>query len=399
VVTNWKKGNVTVQIECNVAETASASIPVSITADHTPVFSGTVKRNQKMFSVEITIPHPKPWSPERPNLHTLAVSVGEAQKSISLGLRQIKTRGSQILLNDKPIRLRGVNRHDSCILHGFTVPDTLQLYDVQKIKELGCNFVRTSHYPPSETFIDLCDRYGLLVWCEATSWGYDEAMTIDPRMAAMQRQCICEMIHQYAHHPSIICWGFFNECASASKKAKPIYKELSRLIRRLDPSRPITYATNFCNPAATLQEARVDDLMFDCVDWISINVYPGWYQGTPDDAAERLENLAKKMQQKKFNKPIIVSEIGGGGITGYDHYFPVKWSLSYQNLLLGNLIEYIRTRKLFTGAIIWHYSDIFTSEDRWQRRPKQYNDKGLLDEYRREKPAFETVRQIFNKKW
>lgn len=398
-IVNWKTGSAKLRIFLCPGIAVKLPLELKILYDNIILKTHTLDEFRSPLDIEIQIPSAKPWTPENPYLYKIDVDISNARKSVHLGFREIRTQGSQIILNDEPIRLRGVNRHDSTVQFGFAIPPALHLYDVQKIRELGCNFVRTSHYPPDHSFLDLCDRTGLLVWCEPTAWQYDNEMMKDERTLSAQRQCITEMIEQYAHHPSIICWGLLNECDSTSPAARPVYESLVGLIRELDPSRPVTYASCYFSPAETFEETRVTDRMFDLVDWISLNIYPGWYSGGPEDCLERMDHLLKRFDEMHYGKPLIISEIGAGGIPHFDHFHPVKWSLSYQDILMERLIEYIRRHPVINGVAIWHYADILTCDDVWKKRPRQYNNKGLLDEFRLPKPVFHTIKKIYHMQW
>lgn len=395
----WKSGDVVLNLDYLSSDEVK-ELPLKLLLDGDEIHGSQVPSQAARCQVTFTIPKPKPWSPEEPNLYRLGIELGDDFREVNLGLREIRTDGSQILLNDKPISIRGVNRHESHVEFGFALPHQSHINDIQLMKKLNCNFVRISHYPPSKAFLDLCDQLGMLVWVEATSWGYDEKATADPRMLQAQRNCITEMIGWNSHHPCIACWGFFNECASESPAARPIYEELVGLIRRLDPTRPVTFASNRIYCEEQNSPATIQDIMFDLVDWISINIYPGWYSGELDNCAEKLAGLAKEFKSRKLdNKPVIISEIGAGGIVGFEHYTPIRWSLEYQCELLENTMEYIRTEPLFNGVCVWQFCDIRTSEYRWADRPRNYNNKGILDEYRRPKPAFRKVQEIFRREW
>lgn len=399
IIKDWKSGTATLRLFIQADKKIERPLTVEVFYENGLLKSDSIENFQQPAEIEIQIPSAKPWSPENPQLYKLDIQIADARKSLNIGFRNIRTEGNQILLNDEPIRLRGVNRHDSSVQFGFAIPPAMHLYDIQKIKELGCNFVRTSHYPPGQVFLDLCDREGILVWCEPSAWQYDEQMMNDPRTISAQQNSITEMIEQYGHHPSIICWGLLNECDSSSLKTRHVYEKLISQVRKLDSSRPVTYATCYVFARETFEETEIQDVMFDLVDWISINIYPGWYEGGPEDCNQRMDFVMKCIEKQQYNKPIIISEIGSGGIPGFEHYYPIKWSLSYQEILMERLIEYIRQNSMINGVAIWHFADILTGDDLWKRRPRQYNNKGLLDEFRRPKPVFGAIKKIYHDNW
>ena len=113
-----------------------------------------------------------------------------------------------------------------------------------------------------------------------------------------------------------------------------------------------------------------------------------------------MDSLAESVRKSGLDKkPVIISEIGAGALPGFEHYKPIKWSLSYQAELLERLISHIHKNSIFTGVCTWQFCDIRASQCRWTDRPRGYNNKGILDEYRRAKPAFSTIKKLYHKPW
>lgn len=399
-IINYKKGLVKLTVTHTDAKNTDQHLPVQIDVDGQNVLSTTIKANQNENIFDITVPAPKPWSPESPNLHGAIITVGDSSMEFNIGLRQIQTRGREVFLNGSPIAFKGYNRHDSHVIFGFALPEQILYNDAMQIKQSGANLVRTSHYPPDPRFIEICDKIGLMVWCEATGWQYCEEQIIDQRLISAQEKLMTEMISQYCHHPSIVCWGFFNECESTTQKVREVYERLINHMRKLDPTRAITFATMHCNYGEKPGQEYVNDVVFDLLDWVGVNTYPGWYKGDVEDAQIWLDSLVNKLKEYKVHeKPIIISEIGGGGIPGFHSQGNVKWSLENQQLLLEKLMTYIKDSPVLNGICVWQFGDIRTADARWDGRPKTYNNKGVVDEYRRPKPAYQTVSKIFHQKW
>jgi len=397
VTEDWRNGRVRIEVDFRADLASPRPLPAEIFVDDNSVYRGTTKPGATAAAFIVDVPNPRPWSPDSPVLYVLTVRIGDAEQTVDLGLRTIRSEGHRILLNDEPVRIRGVNRHESHVAFGFALPEHVILGDVQQIKDLGCNFVRTSHYPQDPRFISLCDRMGLMVWCEVTGWGYSEAMMKDKRLVEAQRACTTEMIRQYAHHPSIVCWGILNECASDAESARPVYEEMVALVRSMDPDRPVTYASNRFPDGHTNPHG---DIMFDLVDWVCINAYPGWYGGDLNDCLERLETIAQAIRDRKLDeKPVVISEIGAGAIPGFEDIRPVKWSAWYQQELLQKLSTAIRDDPTWSGLCIWQFCDIRTAESNWMTRPRGYNNKGIMDELRRPKPAYRAIREIYHTDW
>ncbi len=182
--------------------------------------------------IVLNVPDARPWSPDDPVLYTLTVSLDNgSKKTVTFGFRTAEFRADGLYLNDKKTFMRGLDRHQSYPYTGYAVPDSLQVEDARILKEeLGCNAVRTSHYPQSQSFIDACDRLGLLVFTEIPGWQHigDEFWK---RVACAD---VHEMICQYRNHPSIVLWGVrINE----SQDDDEFYEETNRIAHELDPSR------------------------------------------------------------------------------------------------------------------------------------------------------------------
>lgn len=179
----------------------------------------------------------KPWTLSQPWLYTLSLEMvrdGAVVDSLNVrfGFRTVAFTDQGFFLNGKRCKLRGLNRHQSWPYMGYGVPARGQRLDADILKrKLGCNAVRTSHYPQSQDFIDRCDELGLLVFTEIPGWQHigDEAW----KNQAMEN--VREMVTQYRNHPSIFMWGVrINESADDDE----FYERTNAIARSLDPSRP-----------------------------------------------------------------------------------------------------------------------------------------------------------------
>ena len=209
------------------------------------------------------------WSPGEPNLHVIHAMLGEDDARERIGIRQIETDGRRLLVNGEPVRLIGFNRHEAHPQFGQAQPEALLISDVQQLRDMGCNFVRGSHYPQDIRFLDLCDEAGICVWQEAIGWQHTAEHLTDENFVGAQLTNIEEMVAASANRPSVLLWGILNESESHVPACRPTYERLLGRLRELDPTRPVTYASNH----------PYDDVCFDLADVVSINRYPGWYFG------------------------------------------------------------------------------------------------------------------------
>ncbi|MFC3490990.1 glycoside hydrolase family 2 protein [Glycomyces rhizosphaerae] len=340
----------------------------------------------------LEIPWAATWSPEDPNLSTLTVRLGGDDLRERFGLREVRTENGRITVNGEPVTLLGVNRHEAHPQFGHTQPEALLVNDVQQLRDLGCNFVRGSHYPLDPLFLDLCDEAGILVWCESIGWQYPVEHLTDPAFVEAQLAHIDEMVAASQNHPSIILWGILNECPSWSEEGRPVYAKLLGRLRELDSTRPVTYAAINAH----------DDKCFDLVDVVSANTYPGWYFGDIPDIPGELDRIAAHVDALGHaDKPLIISEIGAGAVPGHVDQLGSLWTESYQSDLLDTVIGHLLDgQDRISGLGIWVLGDFRTTEQRdfLLRRPRGVNDKGLLDEYRRPKQAYRAVQRHFRRK-
>ena len=203
------------------------------------------------------VPAPRLWSPESPELYSVEATLREGDQvrdrlSWTFGWRTVRFEAAHgMLLNGRPVVLRGVNRHENLPGFGFALPRALHAEDARLIKEMGLDFVRLSHYPQSPAFLDACDRLGLLVYAELCSW---KNIRGGSWLAAAESQ-LERMIRRDRHHPSIVLWGLGNE-----GRHRGAFLRLQALARELDPSRATIYAENHARRARRKKTAGLTDV-------------------------------------------------------------------------------------------------------------------------------------------
>ncbi|HXQ97424.1 MAG TPA: beta-galactosidase GalA [Candidatus Limnocylindrales bacterium] len=193
------------------------------------------------FESQATLSHPRLWSVEEPNLYRW-VTIVEAdgvivdRQQATLGIRTVRFDADKgFFLNDKPVKIKGTCNHQDHAGVGAALPDRLQSYRLERLKEMGVNGCRTSHNPPTPEFLDACDRLGMLVMCET------RMMSSNP----VGLQQVERMIKRFRNHPSIIIWSLGNEEREQSTpRGAKIVATMKRLAKKLDPSRPVTMAMN-----------------------------------------------------------------------------------------------------------------------------------------------------------
>lgn len=379
-ITNTQAEAITAKVDLAFDEQTFMTRELVLDADCTRTFS---------FSSAFT--QVSPYSPESPALYSLGAVLHIGGKPADdlierVGFREIKIKGRQILLNGEPLMLRGFNRHEDYNSLGASIPLQAMMRDIALMKEAGANAVRTSHYPNDELFLDLCDELGIMVWEEAHARALSEEQMKHPAFERQSMQCIDEMIRYHHNHPSIFCWGILNECVSDTPFGRSCYQKQFDRIAALDASRPKTFAS--------FRKGR--DICLDLVDIVSFNIYPKWYEDIP--TAEMLEYLKSWIDSTgNGSKPLIISEIGAGAVYGCRSEAQAKWSEERQAEILRDQLTAVTDDPDICGVFVWQFCDCRVDEGWFASRPKTQNNKGIVDEFRRKKLAFQTVKEIFSR--
>ena len=368
-------------LELRLDDQTLACLPVHLEAGEKAVLA----------TPQIPRPDAEAWSPENPRLYLLsAILYGKDGGAVDdlidrVGFREVRTEGKDILLNGRKLSIRGFCRHEDHPQFGCSLPWSAMCRDLSLMRDLGANSVRTSHYPNDELFLDLCDETGMLVWEENHARGLSEEDMRNPNFERQCEDCIREMIGAHFNHPSIYIWGILNECASHTQYGRECYQKQLELIRSLDHTRPRSFAS--CQFKT--------DICFDLVDVVSYNIYPLWYHDTPVDVY--LKDLYGWVQEETggSGKPFLITEVGAGAIYGYRTPEKVKWSEEYQAQALEKQLSAILSQEGCSGVYIWQFCDCRVCDSWFHIRPRTMNNKGVVDEYRRPKLAYETVKKMF----
>jgi len=324
------------------------------------------------------------WSPETPKLYKVQIHAGPDAIEDVIGFRTIETRGTEILLNGKPIFLRGVAIHAEApyrLGRANTDKDAETL--LGWAKEMGCNFVRLAHYPHDETMLRAADRMGLLVWSENPVYW---ALQFDnPKVLAKAAQQLDEEIGTSRNHASIILWSMANETPANDARTQFI-ATLAAHARELDPSRLIT--------AALLVRAEghtkiIDDPLGKALDVIGFNEYIGWYEQTPQGADTTNWRV-------DYQKPLIVSEFGGGAKAGL-HGKPIdRWTEEYQADIYRHQLGMLNRIPQLRGMSPWVLMDFRSPNRPLVGIQDGFNRKGLISDQGQKKQAFFLLQKAYN---
>ena len=344
------------------------------------------------------------WQPGEAYLYTLTAEVvREGQVldtySLAVGVRTVEVRGNRILINGKQFYFTGFGKHEDTPVRGKGHDDAYLVHDFDLMRWMGANSFRTSHYPYAEEVLEYADRQGMVVIGETAAVGLNlaiaagylgktEVTTFGPdgfgeSTRAAHAQHIQEMIARDKNHPSVVMWSIANEPDARDRAAREYFEPLVALTRELDPTRPVTYAN-------MILASPEKDVIADLFDVLSINRYYGWYQDTADldSAATHLE-AELLAWQKKFGKPIIVSEFGADAIAGLHTVLDQPRAEDYQTALLTAYHRIFDRIDSVVGEHVWAFAD-FQAMPITQR--VDGNKKGVFTRDRRPKGAVHALR-------
>lgn len=344
-------------------------------------------------TAEVTFPvhGVKEWDIFQPNLYDLTARLflhGACVDDLvdHVGFRTVEIEGERICLNGRPVQIKGFNRHEDHGLFGCALPQEAMMDDLQRILDTGANSIRTCHYPNDPKFLDLCDELGLLVWEEHHARAIPMEIMRKPLFAQQASACNEEMITQHMNHPCIYIWGVLNECESETEEGRAIYAAQLAQLRQLDPTRPVSYAS--CR--------FFTDICMDLVDVVSWNIYPRWYHDESIRSySDRL--IAWMEAHGASGKPILITEVGAGGIAGYhDPFARAKWSEERQCDILEEQLTTLLTNPRLSGVYIWQFADVRVAEEWALNRPKAQNNKGVVDLFRQPKMSYLLVKRLYS---
>ena len=347
------------------------------TTDAEGQVSGTLKVAAKKLQL---------WSPENPKLYRVDLTMDNSTTSDEIGFRTIETRGKQILLNGKPIFLKGISIHNEKPNGGGRANSVEDAHTLLSwAQELGCNFVRLAHYPHHEEMVREAERMGILVWSEIPVY-WTIAWT-NPNTFANAKQQLTDMIARDHNRANVIIWSIANETPHSAERDK-FLGGLAKYARTLDNTRlismamEVTGASNYVN--------RLNDNMNEYVDVVSFNQYIGWYRDVND---------APKMKWViPYDKPVIISEFGGGARYGYHGAKNQRWTEEFQENLYKENTAMLDKIEGLAGTTPWILKDFRSPRRVLPGVQDYYNRKGLVSDKGEKKLAFYVLKKWYETK-
>jgi len=337
-------------------------------------------------SFEIPVKKIQLWNPEFPKLYEVKISSSQDAVTDKIGFRTIATEGKNILLNGESIFMKGIAMHDeNPLLGGRLRSDGDMRMMLRWAKELGCNYVRLAHYTHNETMLRLADEMGLLVWSEVPvywtiSWENEETYKNAENQLSVS-------IQRDKNRASIIIWSVGNE--TPVTEARNVFMgKLVDKTRSLDDTRLVAAALEVEREGYTI---TVDDTLGEKLDLASFNQYGGWYWSEPKE-------LPKYAFDIKFNKPVVITEFGGGALAGFHADDDTMWSEEYQELIYINQLKMMDKIDGLRGITPWILVD-FKSPRRQNPVYQQFwNRKGLISNTGVKKKAYFILKEYYRNK-
>ena len=329
---------------------------------------------------------PQLWSPENPKRYQVEITLDNSTISDSIGFRMIETRGKQILLNGQPIFLKGISIHEEKPNGGGRANSTEDANTLLSwAKELGCNFVRLAHYPHNEYMVREAERMGIMVWSEIPCY-----WTIDWKNAKTfenAKQQLTDMIHRDHNRANVIIWSIANETPHSAER-DAFLSRLAKHARSLDNTRLISMAMEVTGAANYVN--RLNDNMNEYVDVVSFNQYIGWYRDVND--------APKMTWEIPYNKPVIISEFGGGAKYGYHGAKNQRWTEEFQENLYRENTAMLDKIDGLAGTTPWILKDFRSPRRVLPGIQDYYNRKGLFSDKGEKKLAFYVLKQWYEGK-
>jgi beta-glucuronidase len=366
VVVNTRPGadaaGVVLKIGVVGGEQSEQAVPLArVVASALPVATGATSRQE----LALTLAKATTWSPDSPALYTLIATLEqggvEIDRLVSLfGIRMIEACGRQLLLNGRPLKIRGVNRYDEYGHWGPNPPEGLVADELRMMKRAGVNLIRT-HYPQAPEFLTLCDRLGILFLEElpinwwGVEWFGKEGVVQDENILDRALPMLETMIRRDRNHPSVIIWSMANESKTDNAVGIKVMRALIRRTRELDPTRLVTFVTA---PGSVRAHRAYED-----TDLVATNMYHGSLSAPLAEHRDQLLSRARKPTEEHLrreltafpNKPILITEFGAMGWHGMHGDAPA--TEDFQADYVRAVWAAIAGVPDVSGGVLWSWAD------------------------------------------
>lgn len=354
---------------------------------------------------ELPVKNPLKWDAEHPNLYTLTITLSKDGKEIGrfdrrIGFRDVKIEKDRMLVNGMPVKLRGACRHDIHPTLGRTTTAELDSLDVILFKRSNMNFVRTSHYPPTERFLEYCDRYGIYVESETAVCFVDtyrqknyapgktqDSAEFTPRYLSQCR----EMVKSFRSHPSILFWSIGNESVYGTN-----FQQCWDWVKATDKTRPVI----FSYPGSVGEKKPVYDILSMHYQDVNGNLNQ-WNRSTHGFQGEGIPALFDEWAHPACYTYATLQE--DPNIREFwGHSIEKMWSGLFEapgglgGAIWGYVDETFMLPEPKVGTAFWKEFARTAKPEDYQGKCVGYGEWGIVDVWRREKPEFWATKKAYS---
>jgi beta-glucuronidase len=349
------------------------SVTVSLPELHRSI-SGTLGADNKA-AISLSAAGMEFWTPEHPRLYQVRLQSSSDALNDEMGFRTIEVRGTDILLNGKPVFLRGISIHGEAPIRGGRA----------NTDQDAATLLGWAKDPHDERMTRLADRLGLMVWSEVPVYWAEEFG--NPAVLAKAEQQLHEETRRDRNKASIILWSIANETPLTPERTT-FLKTLAADVKSLDSTRLVTAALLVRSKG---HDKYVDDPLGEALDVIGMNEYIGWYEQLPQDADTTVWHIA-------YQKPLIVSEFGGDAKAGLHGPATQRWTEEYQASIFRHQLAMLAKIPQFRGLTPWILVDFRSPMRQLPGIQDGYNRKGLISNTGQKKQAFFVLQKTY-KDW
>jgi beta-glucuronidase len=345
--------------------------------------------------VQLRIPNCRFWSPEDPFLYQVTVTLVAKEGivdeyTLPVGVREVKIEGDLLLLNGKPIYLKGFGRHEDSAVAGKGLDLPTLVKDFGLMKWIHANSFRTSHYPYAEEVMALADKKGLLVIDEVPAVSLDFRYVTQTSLAR-HKEYVVRLMERDFNHPSVIMWSLGNEPNLVGEpsyydgRGKKYWEEVFATAAAIDPRRP--------KIVPNCLRAGIYDPVLALSDIVAINRYYGWYEypGQLECGVRKLEEEIDEFRAR-FKKPMLMTEFGVDALPGMHAVADQMFTEEYQTRYLEAYIRLLRSKPFIVGEHVWNFADFRTPQN---FRRVFLNLKGVFTRSRAPKMAAFELRKMW----
>lgn len=373
-------------LENDLAQKQQLSVRTTALGPHSEDVGGETRtlalaHGVNSVAMSLKVRSPQLWAIDHPNLYRMRVQVVDKQGRVldeqtdTFGLRKIEIRDRHLLINGERVRLTGLARHEESVWEGLAETPGTMLHDYDDMRSLQLTLTRPVHYPQNSFILDYADQHGILLIPEIPVWQFSEAQLKDPKVLALAKQQMREMIEESGNHPSIFAWSVCNESDTGTPGGIAYFRAMRDFIRQLDPSRFVSYADDHLPKLTRAEDSAAND-----ADFLMMNQYFGSWHGPESELSESLDRIGRMFPDKMM----IISEFGLAGIFAKDPEDADRMRVRIINEQMPELAR----RDWIAGAILWCYQDYKSRRNLPAGREAGYVEHGLVDENRQRKPSY-----------